>query len=64
MINIMSTPNTSKPDKTKPVLLVHGANANFWSFFNSNVVFEAPLPVKLVDDGFDVYFYMRAGDTF
>ena len=68
MINIMFSGGapSNKIDKTnaKPVLLVHGVNANLFSWFNRNDNQTDWLPVRLANDGFDVYLYMRAGDTF
>jgi len=68
MINIMFSGDapSNKIDKTnaKPVLLVHGVNTNLFSWFDRNDNQTDWLPVRLANDGFDVYLYMRAGDTF
>ena len=62
----MGTRDTNKQDKSKakPVLLMHGANDNLFSFFGKTDDSLPSVPERLVNDGFDVYLYQRHGGLY
>ena len=63
MINIAGTPDNKYLDKTNsvPVLYLHGARTNLFSFFARTEQNRDYMPLRLANDGVDVYFYMVPG---
>lgn len=44
-----------------PVLYLHGARANLFSFFARTEATKDFMPLRLANDGVDVYFYLVPG---
>ena len=72
MINIEALLDPTNPlnpptpaSKTKgPVLLMHGARTNLFSFYAQTDVLQLPLPSSLVLEGYDVWLAVRRGGLY